>query len=77
MNRQFVPNFEILLKIDIKNKSGFQSTEYISHGDCFITYTGNFLIVEQLTTSDNKAHKLYIPYNLDYIQTFRYSNPIN
>lgn len=73
MNNQFVNDFEILLKIDAKNTTGFQSTEYIAHGDCHISYTGNFLIVEKDEKSDDGSVHTFIPYNLDDVKTFRIS----
>lgn len=76
MNRQSVQNFEILLLSDFKSTTGIQSTNYISHGDCFLTYVGNFLIVESKEKIGNTFEYRFTPYNLDNIKIFRFSDEV-
>lgn len=74
MNRLFAPKFEILLKVDAKKTTGFQPTNYLSYGDCYLTYVGNFLVIERVSNpTETTAESRFTPYNLDDVEAFRYS----
>jgi hypothetical protein len=77
MNRIFVTNFEILTKENNHNSSGFQSTNFISHGNCYLTYVGNFLVVEVISNpTEETVENRFTVYNLDDIKTFRYTGKL-
>jgi len=77
MNRQFTPNLEILLKNHCDKSSSIQSTNYRSFGDCYITYVGNFLVIEKvINPTENTVEHRFTPLNLDDIQTFRYTHEL-
>jgi hypothetical protein len=76
MNRQLMPNLEILLKQNNGNGMSINSINYTSFGNCWVTYSGNFIIIENTTETTEKVEKRFTVYNLDDVKAFRTTDDI-